>query len=331
MLLEVSDLNIYFETRKGQIQAVKDLSFSIDEGETLGIVGESGCGKSITGLSLLDLMAPNARVEAKNITFNAQNLISMSDQEKRQVRGKDISMIFQDPMTSLNPSFTVGMQLTETIKAHEGQTSRFRHQRACELLDMVGISDPEVRMKNYPHELSGGMNQRVMIAQAIACKPKLLIADEPTTALDVTIQAQILSVLKDLQQKHKMAIMLISHDLGVVASMAKNTLVMYAGSVVEKGQTEDIIHSPSHPYTQGLLQSLPSYNQDIPHRSPLHCIKGQVVDLFQRPQGCQLHPRCPYVKDDCKESSPELTKVNSNQWSQCFYPLTKEESLCLPS
>jgi dipeptide transport system ATP-binding protein len=319
-LLEVSQLSISFDTLRGRLVAVDRIGFSVAQGETLGIVGESGCGKSITSLALMRLLPPNAKVEAKRLSFEGKNLLQLSDRQYRPMRGSDIAMIFQDPMTSLNPSFTVGFQLKEVLRVHKGGTRKERQKAAIELLDRVGIPEAEARLENYPHQLSGGMAQRVMIAIAIACRPKLLIADEPTTALDVTIQAQILSLLKELQKSYGMALILITHDLGIVAQMARRTLVMYAGQVVESGPTEQVIRRPTHPYTEGLLRCLPGLTSNADHRLRLPSIQGLVPDLVHRPSGCQLNPRCPYVDEECRKEEP-ADRVVGAQTVKCIRPL----------
>jgi len=320
-LLDIEDLTIQFKTKRGIVTAVDSISFYLNEGETLGVVGESGCGKSITSLAIMGLLPPNAIVKAKKLDFMGMDLLKLSEKEKCYLRGSKLSMIFQDPMTALNPCFTVGQQLIETLKAHDNDNYRQHFKHSVELLDMVGIPAPETRMNAYPHELSGGMGQRVMIAQAIACNPKLLIADEPTTALDVTIQAQILSLLKELQDKYSMAVLLITHDIGVVAQSAARIQVMYAGHIVEKGQTKDIINSPRHPYTQGLMNSLPGHCPDSLHGKGLTCIAGLVPDLYHLPRGCLFHPRCQYVEEKCKSAVPPDQLFDQNHYVKCIKPL----------
>lgn len=324
-LLDIKDLNISFESLRGDLHAVRNLSFSISQGETLGIVGESGCGKSITSLAIMDLLPPTAKVWANNFNFEGKNLLSMSEKDKNKIRGADIAMIFQDPMTSLNPSFTVGYQLMETIKIHFGGNKAELKEKAVQLLTQVGIPAPETRLNNYPHQLSGGMCQRVMIAIAVACKPKLLIADEPTTALDVTIQAQILALLKNLQKEYNMAIILITHDIAVVAQMANRILVMYSGECVETGSISEVINNRKHPYTEGLLASLPSNQKLKEHRSKLPSIPGLVPDLLNRPTGCQFSPRCKYVNEHCRKENPTHTIYHeTGQTVKCFTPLQIE-------
>lgn len=325
MLLDIENLSISFETKSGLLEAVRGISFQLDEGETLGIVGESGCGKSITNLAIMGLLAPNAIVKADKLVFQGQNLLALKERQMQKVRGSQMGMIFQDPMTALNPSFTVGFQIDETLRVHEKDLSKKdRFDRSIELMDQVGIPAPEQRLRAYAHELSGGMSQRVMIAMAIACNPKLLIADEPTTALDVTIQDQILTLLKDLQQKHNMAMILVTHDLGVVAQNSDRLQVMYAGEIVETGKTSSLIENPNHPYTCGLLASLPG-REERPFRSTLPSIKGLVPDLTARPVGCQFGPRCEYSDDQCKNELPSL-EVKGEKKLRCFHPVNKEQA-----
>ncbi len=321
MLLDIKNLNLKFHTSKGILHAIRDLSFHIKQGETLGIVGESGCGKSITNLALMGLLPDTAELTADKLEFQGQELIGLKEKEWQKIRGADIAMIFQDPMTALNPCFTVGYQIEETLEMHRKDLSKLeRKEFVFELLDQVGIPAPRERAKSYAHELSGGMSQRVMIAQAIACNPKLLIADEPTTALDVTIQDQILKLLKDIQAKNNMAMILVTHDLGVVSENADRIQVMYAGEVIETGTSDEVIHSPKHPYTKGLLESLPGSNATT-FRAPLSSIAGMVPDLRSRPQGCQFNPRCFKVKDDCSISRPVLNEENHQV--SCFYPMSE--------
>lgn len=319
MLVEVENLNIHFETRKGSLHAIKNLSFSVEQGETLGIVGESGCGKSITNLALMGLLTKQATVSASKFKFGGVDLLSQNEKSWQKIRGKEMSMIFQDPMTALNPCFTVGFQIEETLMLHSPELSKNqRNERVIELLDQVGIPAPEERVKSYAHELSGGMAQRVMIAQAIASKPKLLIADEPTTALDVTIQDQILKLLRDIQKKTGMSIILVTHDLGVVSQNADRIQVMYAGEVVETAPTNLIINQPKHHYTKGLLESLPGKARAF--RSDLPSIAGVVPDLAHRPQGCQFHPRCSAVQPECKIKNPSYIE-SGKQKVKCLFPL----------
>lgn len=324
MLLEVENLSISFETKRGILEAVRGISFHLDQGETLGIVGESGCGKSITNLAIMGLLAPNAIIKADKLNFEGQNLLALKERQLQKIRGGQMGMIFQDPMTALNPSFTVGFQIDETLKVHEKDLSKKdRADKCIQLMEQVGIPAPAERLKAYAHELSGGMSQRVMIAMAIACNPKLLIADEPTTALDVTIQDQILTLLKDLQQKNNMAMILVTHDLGVVAQNADRLQVMYAGEVVETGNISTVIEKPYHPYTAGLLASLPG-REAREFRSSLPSIAGLVPDLTARPAGCQFSPRCEFAQDDCRSSLPDLSKLDQRD-VRCFHPVGDQE------
>jgi oligopeptide/dipeptide ABC transporter ATP-binding protein len=320
-LLEVNHLKTYFFTRGGVVKAVDDVSFKIKRGETLGVVGESGCGKSVTALSVMRLVAtPPGKIVGGEINFNGENILEKNREELTNLRGSSISMIFQDPMTSLNPVFTVGYQIAETVTRHRKDLSKDQAwKRAVEMLDLVRIPDAKRRAKNYPHEFSGGMRQRVMIAIALACNPKLLIADEPTTALDVTIQAQILELMKGLSKEFDTAVMLITHDLGVVAGTCEYVNVMYAGHVVESAPVKQIFETPAHPYTVGLLHSIPRLNDQRGVR--LNPIAGQPPDLLNPPVGCPYAPRCPKVQSRCRQERPELTPVGrANQEAACFYP-----------
>jgi oligopeptide/dipeptide ABC transporter ATP-binding protein len=320
-LLEVNNLKTYFFTRGGVVKAVDDVSFTIKPGETLGVVGESGCGKSVTALSVMRLVAePPGKIVDGEILFNGENILEKSQDELTNLRGSKISMIFQDPMTSLNPVFTVGYQIAETVKRHRKDVNNDQAwKRAVEMLDLVRIPDARRRAKNYPHEFSGGMRQRVMIAIALACNPQLLIADEPTTALDVTIQAQILELMKGLSHEFGTAVMLITHDLGVVAGTCEHVNVMYAGHVVESAPVKQIFETPAHPYTVGLLNSIPRL--DEPRGSRLTPIQGQPPDLTDPPPGCPYAPRCPKVQDRCRRERPELQPVGrGEQVAACFYP-----------
>jgi len=320
-LLEVNHLKTYFFTRGGVVKAVYDVSFAIKSGETLGVVGESGCGKSVTALSIMRLVAnPPGKIVGGEINFNGENILEKNQGELTDLRGSKISMIFQDPMTSLNPVFTVGYQIAETVTRHRKDMSKDQAwKRAVEMLDLVRIPDAKRRSKNYPHEFSGGMRQRVMIAIALACNPKLLIADEPTTALDVTIQAQILELMKGLSKEFDTAVMLITHDLGVVAGTCEYVNVMYAGHVVESAPVKQIFESPAHPYTVGLLHSIPRLNDLRGVR--LNPIAGQPPDLLNPPVGCPYAPRCPKVQSRCRQERPELTPVGrGDQLAACFYP-----------
>jgi oligopeptide/dipeptide ABC transporter ATP-binding protein len=320
-LLEVNNLKTYFFTRGGVVKAVNDVSFSMQPGETLGVVGESGCGKSVTALSVMRLIAsPPGKIVGGDISFNGESILEKSQEELSDLRGSKISMIFQDPMTSLNPVFTVGYQIAETVKRHRKDVSNDQAwKRAVEMLDLVRIPDARHRARNYPHEFSGGMRQRVMIAIALACNPQLLIADEPTTALDVTIQAQVLELMKGLSQEFGTAVMLITHDLGVVAGTCQRVNVMYAGSIVESAPVKQIFETPAHPYTVGLLESIPRLDDERSER--LTPIAGQPPDLINPPVGCPYAPRCPKVQPRCRQEIPPLIKVGrGDQVAACFYP-----------
>ncbi len=313
-LLSVKDLQVQFQTKKGFITSVDGISFSVKRGEILGIVGESGCGKSVTSLSILQLLASNGKISRGSICLEGKDLLTLSEHEMCGIRGNEISMIFQDPMTALNPTLTIGTQLMEPLMLHQGYGKKEAWKEAVEVLKKVGIAAPEKRMKEYPHQLSGGMRQRVMIAMAVSCAPKLLIADEPTTALDVTIQAQILELMLDLRQKMNTAIILITHDMGVVAETADHILVLYAGKVVEYGSVKEIFNTPRHPYTQGLLHSIPPLEEDV---DELHTIEGTVPAPGQMPEGCRFSPRCPCARERCKKEQPGVYHVEDAQVS-CF-------------
>jgi oligopeptide/dipeptide ABC transporter ATP-binding protein len=304
VLLDVRDLRTYFHVMDGTVKAVDGVSFSIKKGESLGIVGESGCGKSVTALSVMRLLdIPPAEIASGEIWFAGQDLLKLSDEEIRHVRGNEVAMIFQEPMSSLNPVFTVGEQIAEAVQLHFRVGHREAMDRAIESLRRVGIGNPERRVRQYPHELSGGMRQRVMIAMALSCDPQLLIADEPTTALDVTIQAQILDLIKAIQAETGTALMLITHDLGVVAESVQDVVVMYAGRVVEEGTVDEVLLSPKHPYTEGLLASIPSKGK---RGQALSVIKGTVANPFNLPKGCNFTPRCPYRFEPCPEHDPRI-------------------------
>ncbi|MEO8311781.1 MAG: oligopeptide/dipeptide ABC transporter ATP-binding protein [Caldimonas sp.] len=319
-LLEVDRLRVEFAAGDVSLVAVDDVSFSIAAGEVLGIVGESGSGKSVTALSLLGLVDEPGRVSANRLSFAGRDLQTMSGRERRALLGGEIAMIFQDPTSSLNPSFTVAFQLMETIALHEGGSRRARRARALQLLKDVEIPDPGRRLDAFPHQLSGGMSQRVMLAMAIACNPRLLIADEPTTALDVTVQAQMLALLLRLQRERGMALVLITHDLGVVAEVAQRVLVMYAGQIVESAAAADLFAQPRHPYTEALLASLPERNVG---RRRLASLPGVVPGAFDRPAGCLLAPRCPYVRARCREARPPLFEVGASL-ARCYFPIGAE-------
>ena len=315
-LLKLENLSVTF----GNFRAVDQISYSVNEGEVLGIVGESGSGKSVSSLSLMGLIDYPGKVSADELTFMDQDLLSMPEAQRRKITGSDIAMIFQDPMTSLNPCFTVGYQIIEALKTHQGGTKKELKKRAIELLTLVGIPAPETRLSAYPHQLSGGMSQRVMIAIAIACNPKLLIADEPTTALDVTIQAQIIDLLIDLQEQKQMGLVLITHDLALVAEVAHRVIVMYAGQIVESGPASEVFSAPQHPYTQALLASLP---ESAAGKARLEALPGVVPGQYDRPKGCLLSPRCPYATDHCRNVEPASQGPLERQ-VKCHTPLNAQ-------
>jgi len=318
MLLRVTDLVTSFRTDEGVLRAVDEASFEIDSGTTVGIVGESGCGKSVTALSIMRLLPePAGKVDKGKIELDGEDLLRFSERKMQDVRGNKVSMIFQEPMTSLNPVYTVGAQIVEAIRMHQKKSRSEAREHAIEMLKLVGIPSPESNVDSYPHQLSGGMRQRVMIAMALACRPKLLIADEPTTALDVTIQAQILELLKKLQEQLGMAVLLITHDLGVVAEYAKDVVVMYAGRVVERAPVKDIFAQPRHPYTKGLLGSIPVPKKGG-ERKRLPTIEGMVPDLRELPKGCRFADRCSMVIDDCKKAEPELVEIEPGHFARCI-------------
>lgn len=314
-LLEVRNLQTSFYTDDGEVKAVDGVSFSLPKGKTLGIVGESGSGKSITALSILQLLAKNGKIVDGEIRFKGENLIGFSDKKMRDIRGNAISMIFQEPMTSLNPVFTVGQQIGESLVKHQGLSKREALAKSVDLLKLVGIPSPDRRVKNYPYELSGGMRQRVMIAMALACDPEILIADEPTTALDVTIQAQILGLIKELQHRLGMSVVFITHDLGVVAETCDFVAVMYAGQVVEYSDVVTLFQEPKHPYTIGLLNSLPRHDIDQDKLEPIH---GNVPNVHDMPVGCRFAPRCPAATDLCRTELPELKKDEQGNDVRCW-------------
>jgi len=317
-LLEVNDLKTYFPTRGGLVRAVDGVSFHLDRGELLGLVGESGCGKSMTALSIMRLIAPPGKIVAGEITFDGRELLKLSNREMRAVRGNDIAMIFQDPMTSLNPVFTVGEQIAEALRLHRRLSRKDARQGAVAAMREVSIPDPEMRADDYPHQLSGGMRQRVMIAMALACDPELLIADEPTTALDVTIQAQILELLNNLRKTRELAILLITHDLGVVAEVADRVAVMYTGRIVEQSPVEELFARPKHPYTEGLLRSVPKLTmKDVAKSERLQTIEGVVPKPTALPPGCHFEPRCPYRLPRCREGEIPLYPVGANVMARC--------------
>lgn len=319
-LLDVKELSVHFGDKKTPFKAVDRISYQVAQGEVLGIVGESGSGKSVSSLAIMGLIDHPGRVSAESLQFENTDLLTLESKAKRQLIGADVAMIFQDPMTSLNPAYTVGFQIMEALKTHEGGTKKARKDRTLELLKLVGIPDPESRIDVYPHQLSGGMSQRMMIAMAIACRPKLLIADEPTTALDVTIQAQIMELLLELQKKECMSLILITHDLALVAEAADRIIVMYAGQIVEEGTAKDIFREPKHPYTQALLRSLPEFAEG---KSRLESLQGVVPGKYDRPTGCLLNPRCPYATEYCRQVEPQLHHIGSHK-VKCHTPLNEQ-------
>ncbi|MGQ9630624.1 MAG: ABC transporter ATP-binding protein [bacterium] len=318
-LVEVRNLRTYFYTDDGVVPAVDGIDFHIRKGETLGVVGESGCGKSVTALSIMRLIPrPHGRIESGEIIFKGEDLLKKGEDEMRRIRGRDISMIFQEPMTSLNPVFTVGFQIAEVFELHRGM-SRDRAMREAErMLDLVGIPEAHSRVRDYPHQMSGGMRQRVMIAMALACNPSLLIADEPTTALDVTVQAQILDLMRGLRNEFGTAIMLITHDMGVIAEMAEDVVVMYAGKVVEYADVRSIFGEPKHPYTMGLLESIPRVDRGVGERVRLHTIEGVVPNPYNMPRGCRFWPRCEYKMDICDKEEPDLRDLGGEHLVACW-------------
>ncbi|AAK81559.1 oligopeptide transport system ATP-binding protein [Clostridium acetobutylicum] len=315
-LLEIKNLNTSFFTHLGEVKSVRGISFELNKGEALGIVGESGSGKSVTMMSVMGLLQENGKIVEGEIIFNGMNITHAPEKEMEKIRGNKIGMIFQDPMTSLNPVLTIGNQIAEGIKKHLNMNTSEAIKRAIEMLKLVGIPSPEKRMKQYPHEFSGGMRQRVMIAMAIACKPELLIADEPTTALDVTIQAQILELMKKLKEKMNTSIILITHDLGVVANLCSKINVMYGGLIVEKGDAREIFYNPKHPYTLGLLKSIPDPTKDS--KEKLVPIDGYPPDLLNPPKGCPFAARCPYTMEICMEMPVPSFKIGENHEAACW-------------
>ena len=323
-LLEVTDLRTQFTTRTGLVRAVDGVSFYVDAGETLGIVGESGSGKSVTVLSILGLLSPPGKVTGGQAVFQGHDLLKMDKDSIRSLRGSQIAMIYQDPMTSLNPVMTIGRQITESLELHLGLTWIQANNRAAELLAMVGIPESRTRLSNYPHQFSGGMRQRVMIAMALACSPSLLIADEPTTALDVTIQAQIVAIMKRLRDELSMAIIWITHDLGLLAGLADRMMVMYAGHVVEQAPADEIYGNPRHPYTQGLLSSVPHLDES--HQRKLRSIPGQPPDLATLSRCCPFQPRCHLAQVQCQEKMPPLEIIDSNHQAACWICKTSDKT-----
>jgi oligopeptide/dipeptide ABC transporter ATP-binding protein len=320
-LLHVKNLRTWFHTFKGVVKAVDGVSFDMAQGEVLAVVGESGGGKSVTGFSVIRLIDEPGRIESGEILFDGCDLMKLSESEMNKLRGKDIAMIFQDPMTSLNPVYTIGQQMEETLLLHTGMNKAQRQQTCLDLLRSVGISNPESRLKCYPHQFSGGMRQRVVIAIALAVKPKLIIADEPTTALDVTIQAQILRLMTDLIRAEGCSLMLITHDLAVVSEVADRINVMYCGKIVESGAARDVIDRGVHPYTVGLVNSIPDLGTD---KKRLDTIPGIVPNMFDLPQGCYFSPRCAYARDICRREQPALREVAPGHCAACHFPLNRE-------
>lgn len=319
-LLEVKDLHTSFFTDAGEVKAVNGVSFNLDRGEILGIVGESGSGKSVTAYSIMQILAPTGKIVSGSIKFDGRELVGLEEKDMRGIRGNHISIIFQDPMTSLNPTYTIGHQLREAIMLHKNVTKEAAHERSVELLRLVNVNEPEKRVKQYPYEFSGGMRQRVMIAMALACEPDILIADEPTTALDVTIQAGILELLKDIQSKIGMAIILITHDLGVVAQLCDQIIVMYAGSVCERGTADQVFYEPAHEYTKGLLRSIPTLANDGQKLEP---ITGTPIDLLNMPEGCPFAPRCDGAMKICIHKRCDELEVGKGHLSSCWMNVKK--------
>ena len=320
MLLQIKNLKTYFFTYEGVAKAVDGVSYQLDKGEPLGVVGESGCGKSVAALSILRLIpTPPGKIVKGEILFKEKNLLNLSEDEMRKIRGNRISMIFQEPMTSLNPVFTVGNQIQEAIRLHQRISKKESLERTIEILKLVNIPSPEKCVQRYPHELSGGMRQRVMIAMALACRPEILIADEPTTALDVTIQAQILDLMNKLKEELGMAIILITHNLGVIAEMVERVLIMYAGRIIEEARTQELFGNPLHPYTEGLLRSIPKLGDKFRvGKKRLREIPGVVPSLYEVPPGCKFSTRCSYVMKVCKEEEPELREIKAGHFCRCW-------------
>ncbi|MCL6451923.1 MAG: ABC transporter ATP-binding protein [Acetobacteraceae bacterium] len=325
--MQVRGLRTVFSTYSGKVRAVDGVDFDLGRGEAIGIVGESGCGKTVTALSILRLVPEPGRIVDGSVLFEGEDLVKKTDREMQRIRGNEISMIFQDPMTSLNPVLTIGLQIVEVLQRHQGMGGRQARRKAVEMLDIVGIPNPESRIAQYPHQFSGGMRQRAMIAIALACNPKLLIADEPTTSLDVTIQAQIIDLLVDLKGRLDTAIMIITHDLGVVARIAQRVIVMYAGKIIEEGPVREIYQNPRHPYTVGLLSAVPRL--DAREKKRLVPIYGQPPDLIQPPRGCAFSPRCDYAMRVCAEAEPEVVTVSDGHRASCWlqHPLAPKVEL----
>jgi len=322
VILSVKDLELWFKNDYGSVKILNKISFDIHKGETLGIVGESGCGKSMTSLCIMQLLNTPPAVIKGSIQLHGRELLKLTDKQMQKIRGNKISMIFQEPMTSLNPVYTIGNQLMETFMLHQGLSKKEAMEKAVDLLRMVKIPLPEQRVKEFPYQLSGGMRQRVMIAMALACRPELLICDEPTTALDVTIQAQILDLMRGLQKDMGTAIAFITHDLGVVSEMCDHVLVLYCGEVVEKANIDDVFHNPKHPYTEGLMSTLPKFDQP----GKLATIPGTVPPAGKYPSGCVFEPRCPYATEKCRECKPPLVQLDSEHAVRCFRYLNEEEA-----
>ncbi|MFD2211528.1 ABC transporter ATP-binding protein [Virgibacillus halophilus] len=320
-LLEVENLEVHFRTKKERLRAVRGISFSLKKGETLCIVGESGCGKSITSLSVIGLLPSNGEIAGGSIKLAGKEMLGKTENEMEKIRGNDISMIFQEPMTALNPTFTIGFQLREPLMIHKRMSKKTAIKKSIELLDKVGIPNPVEKLKQFPHELSGGMRQRVMIAMALACEPSLLLADEPTTALDVTIQAQILELIDDLKRQMGMGVVFVTHDMGVVAEIADRVMVMYAGEVVETGDVDSIFNAPQHPYTKGLLGAVPNVDDEEHH---LNIIPGSMPNLSDEISGCRFHPRCPFAMDICRGKNPTTFEVSGSHYSKCWLQEVKE-------
>ena len=329
-LLEVEDLRTHFFTRAGVVRAVDGVGFSVEKGKTLGIVGESGCGKSVTALSIMRLLpTPPARIVSGSIRFDGRELTTLSERELEDVRGREVAMVFQDPMTALNPTLTIGTQIIEVLRRHLGLDDRTARRRAAELLDEVGIPRARERLDDYPHHFSGGMRQRVVIAIAIACEPRLLIADEPTTALDVTVQAQVLDLLDDLRREHEMAMILITHNMGVVAESADDVAVMYAGQIVEQAPAHELFHRPEHPYTEALLAALPDLDDSDARSRRLTAIPGRPPDLIDPPQACRFAARCPYAGcgDSCALEPPALRELRPDHRVRTAHPASEREAV----
>jgi peptide/nickel transport system ATP-binding protein len=319
VILDIADLRTVFNTPRGVVKAVDGVDVSLLQGDTLGIVGESGCGKTVLALSIMRLIpSPPGKIVSGRILFNGVDLVQLEEEEMRRVRGRDISMIFQEPMTSLNPVFRIGEQVAEAIRLHQGLSGRDALDRAVEMLKLVGIAAPDRRAREYPHQMSGGMRQRVMIAMAIACAPRLMLADEPTTALDVTIQAQILDLIGRLKEETGTSVILITHDLGIVAEAAQSVAVMYAGRIVEYGEVGDVFSTPLHPYTRGLTASIPKLHQKVNRQDVLPVIPGMVPSLYHLPEGCRFQDRCPEVMDVCRHQEPELKKNAGLHTVRCW-------------